>query len=107
MDDLAAKYAEAKPLLQAHLQGEDIFVASMFVMVKGGSKVSYATWTDGVESVLPVAPLLALVDLGSGAMRVLDFERAMRLCPEFQLFEFQGLQYLRVPESHACLLEKL
>lgn len=62
------EYATQKGALEAKFErdGTDIFVASLTIVARDGAlPVSYAVWTEGVDSMLPEADALAFVPQGS------------------------------------------
>ncbi|MBX7218821.1 MAG: DUF1444 family protein [Blastocatellia bacterium] len=74
-------YNEQKPLLEAWLQkkGEEMFVAKFNAMKKKdtGEFFSYATWTDGVPTLLPKADEVIFVDPDRGVLGKVPFERVL------------------------------
>lgn len=87
------EYQTQKEVLQARL-GEDMFVASYVgVQKQDGSVLSYATWTEGVASLLPKVDELVLV---SGD---LDEPTVHRIA--WSVFEeIAGAYVVRVPDLH-------
>jgi uncharacterized protein YtpQ (UPF0354 family) len=79
LQTLGQNYAEQKDLLdKLHVRnGEDVFVASFSALpAPDGRVLSYATWTDTTNSLLPKTDVLVLGRLG-GEPRVVEWQRVM------------------------------
>lgn len=95
----APAYHRQKELLDRIHQArdEDIFVAAFLVHAdpdEGGCEISLGTWTDGVDTLLPVTDRIALVsprDGGGADVKIVEWQQAAAVCAE--LMERQPTLY--------------